>query len=53
MNLFVFIANPCGLKPCKNGATCFNDGDEFKCVCTPDFMGLTCVEREYWIIFRD
>ena len=41
-----FSVNPCGLKPCKNGARCFNDKDTFRCECTAGFKGQTCVERK-------
>lgn len=44
--VFFYAVNPCGLEPCKNGAKCFNDDDTFRCVCTAEFMGRTCVERE-------
>lgn len=44
---FVFpLANPCGFKPCKNGAECFNRGEKFYCKCKPEFMGVTCIERK-------
>ena len=44
-----FVANPCGVKPCKNGAKCINEGERFKCVCTVGFMGVICIERKYKI----
>lgn len=46
MNIIYFKANPCGIEPCKNGGKCYNDGEKFKCVCTENFMGPICIERE-------
>ena len=33
---------PCDSSPCKNGATCTNEGDSFSCKCAENFMGQTC-----------
>ena len=32
----------CESNPCRNGATCTNEGDGFKCRCAPGFRGRTC-----------
>jgi hypothetical protein len=32
----------CSSSPCLNGGTCYNTGNGFVCLCTPQYSGLTC-----------
>ena len=32
----------CAPKPCKNGATCVNEINNFTCKCAPGFTGREC-----------
>merc|ERR1712200_393212 len=32
----------CAQNPCLNGGTCAPSGDQFKCLCTPGFIGTLC-----------
>jgi hypothetical protein len=32
----------CDQKPCLNGGRCFEDGEDFACVCAPGYQGKSC-----------
>jgi hypothetical protein len=34
--------SPCATNPCLNGGSCFRYGNSFVCVCTTQYVGLTC-----------
>ncbi|GFY13265.1 hypothetical protein TNCV_2335291 [Trichonephila clavipes] len=36
--------NYCSVKPCKNGGTCHNVNEKYKCVCKHPYFGDTCGE---------
>jgi hypothetical protein len=40
------LAKPCDKLPCKNDGECENiDEESFKCKCTENWTGETCVEK--------
>jgi hypothetical protein len=43
--LFFLQDTPCAEAPCRNGATCSNDGDDFKCTCAAGYAGKRCETR--------
>jgi len=32
----------CTFNPCKNGGSCYNDGNSYSCYCKQDYMGNMC-----------
>ena len=40
--LFFTVRNQCKNNPCKNGATCFNLQDSYRCECKLGFSGVNC-----------
>ncbi|XP_069121387.1 uncharacterized protein [Argopecten irradians] len=36
----------CSLTPCQNGATCYERGVRFECVCAGDYYGIVCDNRD-------
>ena len=38
----LFKANPCALKPCKNGGKCKSSRTTFKCICMGRSYGKRC-----------
>ena len=36
------VAAGCLPNPCKNGGSCFSDGDNFHCFCEQNFHGDKC-----------
>ena len=39
--------NSCIGKPCLNGATCRNQGNNYACTCAPGYTGAICQTSEY------
>ena len=39
---FTAVVEPCDDSPCKNGGTCVNGDNSFKCQCPRNFKGTTC-----------
>ena len=39
---------PCGrvVSPCKNGGTCLEDKDDFRCICSREWKGKDCSESK-------
>jgi hypothetical protein len=40
--LFFLQETPCAEAPCRNGATCSNVTDDFKCTCAAGYAGKRC-----------
>ena len=40
--LFFSDINECSSNPCKNGGTCFDQVNSFRCVCQAGYAGKTC-----------
>ncbi|CAF4517491.1 unnamed protein product [Rotaria sp. Silwood2] len=36
------LSRPCSSNPCSNGASCFNTGNTFLCLCQPGWAGALC-----------
>lgn len=43
---FVIDINDCLGKPCKNGGTCIDDVDSFRCFCSSGWEGELCDTSE-------
>lgn len=46
--LFVVDINDCLGKPCKNGGTCIDEVDSFKCFCSSGWEGELCDTSKYY-----
>ena len=43
--------DPCASQPCKNGGTCSQEGELYKCNCTSDYEGEDCELVKCKLIF--
>ncbi len=43
-SMIFYIADEdwCGSNPCKNSATCVDDGNDYSCVCAPGYTSKNC-----------
>ena len=35
----------CKSNPCKNGATCIDQVNAYKCICSPGYTGVNCIGK--------
>ena len=49
--LGILLVYPCDSSPCKNGGTCANAENTFKCSCEEKYEGDTCENRGLFIHF--
>ena len=47
--IFAAMEEHCNIVNCQNGATCYNVGTRYECVCAGDYFGHLCADCKFWV----